>query len=102
MDLLNCSLCNGDLSFIGALGKMNHYRCEGCGMQFSKEKPSTACIELPELQIKVEQTAPDRFTVTYFRQVKRGLNYAQAAHEFGECVFHALACAGKLDSFYGE
>lgn len=48
--------------------------------------------------VKVEQTGVDRFTVTYGLQIRRGLNYTQAAHEFGECVFHALACDGLLDN----
>jgi len=39
-----------------------------------------------------------RFTVTYWKQRKTGLTYEQAAQEFGECVMHALACDGKLDS----
>lgn len=37
------------------------------------------------------------FTVTYGAHVRKGLNYAEAAHEYGECVFHALQCEGLLD-----
>jgi len=48
--------------------------------------------------VKVEQTGIDRFTVTYGLQVRKGLSYCDAAREFGECVFHALACDGKLDN----
>jgi hypothetical protein len=48
--------------------------------------------------VKVIQTGIDRFTVQYGLQVKKGLNYGQAAREFGECVFHALACDGLLDN----
>lgn len=48
--------------------------------------------------VKVTQTGIDRFTVTYGLQVKKGLNYEQAAREFGYCVFHALACDGMLDN----
>lgn len=58
----------------------------------------TTCIELKEHAIKVEQDSRRRFRVTYFKQVRSDLNYAQAAHEFGECVFHALACEAKLDN----
>jgi hypothetical protein len=48
--------------------------------------------------VKLDQTGIDRFTVTYGLQVKKGLNYGQAATEFGECVFHALACNSRLDN----
>lgn len=58
------------------------------------------CIKHTDLAfpITVEQSGPDRFTVTYGIQVKAGLDYAQAAAWYGECVFHALACDGKLDN----
>lgn len=58
------------------------------------------CIELLDLPfpVLVTQVKNGDFTVTYGEQVKSRLNYAEAAHEFGECVFHALACAGKLDN----
>ena len=58
------------------------------------------CIELKKLAfpVKVEQYGGGLFRVTYGLQVKRGLTYADAAKEFGECVFHALACDGKLDN----
>lgn len=57
------------------------------------------CIELKDLPfpVKVEQNARGRFRVTYGQQVKRDLGYEAAAKEFGLCVFHALACAGKIE-----
>jgi hypothetical protein len=64
----------------------------------------TTCIHLfnagtgAAAGVKVEQTGIDRFTVTYGLQVKKGLIYVQAAHEFGEYVFHALACNSQLDN----
>jgi len=48
------------------------------------------------LRIKVEQDPNCAFVVTYHLQVKAGLNYAEAAKEYGICVFHALACAGQI------
>ena len=48
--------------------------------------------------VSVTQTGVDRFTVAYGLQVKKNLNYEQAAHEFGECVFHALACESLIDN----
>lgn len=58
------------------------------------------CINLDTLAfpIKVEQDSKRKFTVTYGKQIKKNLTYTEAAHEFGECVFHALACDGKLDN----
>jgi hypothetical protein len=57
------------------------------------------CIELNDLpfQVRVEQAANGGFRVTYGAQVKRDLTCSEATKEFGECVFHALQCVGKLD-----
>ena len=58
------------------------------------------CFELPEaaFPIKLEQDARGKFRVTYGQQVRTNLGYSAAAHELGECIFHALACDGKLDN----
>ena len=50
--------------------------------------------------IKVEQSQSKAalFRVTYGKQIKSGLTYAQAAKELGECLFHALACESKLNN----
>ena len=48
--------------------------------------------------LKVEQTGKDRFTVTYGLQIKRSLTYREAACEFGFCLFHLMACEGRLDN----
>lgn len=50
--------------------------------------------------IKVEQSESKAglFRVTYGLQVKSNLTYAQAAKEFGKCMFHALACEGRLNN----
>lgn len=48
--------------------------------------------------IKVEQQGIDRFTVSYGLQVKKDLDYSQAAKELGCCIFHHLACEGVLDN----
>jgi hypothetical protein len=39
-----------------------------------------------------------RFTVTYGKQVTRGLTYKQAADELGSSIMHALACNGMVDN----
>jgi hypothetical protein len=58
------------------------------------------CHEITDLAfpIKLEQTGVDRFTVTYGKQVKKGLTYGAAAAEYGSCIMHALACEGRLDN----
>lgn len=60
----------------------------------------TTCHEIGDLAfpIRLEQTGVDRFTVTYGKQVKRGLTYNDAALEYGAAIMHALACDGKLDN----
>ena len=38
------------------------------------------------------------FTVHYGANRYKNLSYAEAAHRFGECVFHALSCEGKINN----
>lgn len=33
---IRCQLCDGLAFLMGVLGKLAWYRCEGCGMEFSK------------------------------------------------------------------
>lgn len=37
------------------------------------------------------------FAVQYGKQHKYNLTETEAAHEYGECIMHALTCAGRLD-----
>lgn len=46
--------------------------------------------------IKVEQREDGKFRVIYGKQVETNLTYKQAAHAFGKCMFHALACDGRI------
>lgn len=39
-----CSLCNGPLEYLGALGKRHQYKCRNCGMIFSSETPPEEMI----------------------------------------------------------
>jgi hypothetical protein len=48
--------------------------------------------------LTLKQRGPDNFTITYGLQVRDGLTYDEACLEFGECLFHGLACDGKLDN----
>jgi len=36
------------------------------------------------------------FTVKYGQEVQENLDYHSATLELGQCIFHALACAGLL------
>lgn len=58
------------------------------------------CYSMPDLDVHLDQSESKTglFKVTYGLQIKSGLTYVEAAHEFGECVFHALACESKLDN----
>lgn len=48
--------------------------------------------------VRVTQEGPDNFTVAYGQDRPRyNLNYDEAAKMYGLCVFHSLACAGKLE-----
>lgn len=51
-----------------------------------------------DMPITLYQRGVDSFRVVYGVQVRDRLSYTTAAHEFGECVFHSLACAGLLDN----
>lgn len=68
-------------------------------MQTGKELPMKTVHTFADGDhpVTLEQRADGRFRVTYGMQSKDGLEYVVAAHEFGECVFHSLACANKLE-----
>lgn len=34
---MKCGFCGGLLRFLGQLGRLSHFRCQGCGMQSSRE-----------------------------------------------------------------
>lgn len=60
------------------------------------------CFAIPASQIpfgvQLLQSGKDNFSVTYGKQIKHGLTYANAASELGAAIMHALACDGKLDN----
>ena len=47
--------------------------------------------------VRLYRTGKGRFTVEYGKQVTERLSYGAAAAELGQCLMHALACAGRLD-----
>lgn len=61
---------------------------------------SRTCFEtvIAGLPIKLTQQGRDKFTVTYWKQVKKELSYSQAAMELGACIMHAEAINERLDN----
>lgn len=49
------------------------------------------------LPIELTQYGPDHFAVEYWKQRRGGLTYSEASKELGECILHALGCAGELN-----
>lgn len=37
-----CSACNGEMELLGVLGVMEHYRCQDCGLEWSRLHPDLA------------------------------------------------------------
>lgn len=60
--------------------------------------PECYKTNLAGFDIVLSQRGKDNFTVTYGRQVDRGLTYGQACGKLGQAIMHALACEGKLDN----
>jgi hypothetical protein len=47
--------------------------------------------------VELWQDSKKRFRVIYGSHSKKNLTYSEACTEYGECVFHSLACNGKLE-----
>ena len=54
--------------------------------------------EVGGLKIRMFRASKENYAVAYGAQLKTQLDYVEAAHEFGECLMHALQCDGKLDN----
>lgn len=50
-----------------------------------------------DYEVKLEQHSDHSFRVSYGGQVSDNLNYIVATKVYGECVFHSLACVGKIE-----
>jgi hypothetical protein len=48
--------------------------------------------------LQLEQHSGGKFLVTYGKEQRNWLLYADAAYEYGCCIMHWLACEGKLDN----
>lgn len=62
------------------------------------------CFKIESLPypLTLEQYPNGDFKITYGQEITENLDYASATLVFGQCFFHALSCAGKLDNGYGE
>lgn len=58
----------------------------------------TSCTIPGQYTVELWSQRDGLFRVQYGQQIRSGLTYTQAAHEFGECVLHAAACAGFTDT----
>jgi hypothetical protein len=60
----------------------------------------TTCFEqeIAGFKITLKQKRDGSFTVTYGKQVFKGLGYQKASQELGGCIMHALACESLLDN----
>jgi len=52
-------------------------------------------VKIPhQYAVTITRLKGGKFSVRYGKQVSSQMEYAEAAREFGECVFHALGCSG--------
>jgi hypothetical protein len=52
--------------------------------------------------LRLTQSGPDSFAVIYGQEVHAGLNYTEAAQQYGSCLMHALTCSGGIDFEFEE
>ena len=50
-----------------------------------------------DYDVELFNTGVGKFAVKYGSQVKKGLNYEQAAKEFGQRCFHSMVSAGIIE-----
>jgi uncharacterized protein YhfF len=56
------------------------------------------CVNIPgQFDVVLRKDKNNRCAVQYGKQHKYDLSEVGAAHEYGECILHALSCAGVLD-----
>lgn len=66
-------------------------------------KTKQPCFEVTDpaqvgFPVRLYQSENGKFSVLYGSELHEGLTYKQAAREFGLCLFHALACVGRIDN----
>ena len=66
-------------------------------------KNKTPCFEITDpsqvgFPVRLYQSETGKFSVLYGSEIHDGLSYGEAARQFGRCLFHALACVGRIDN----
>ena len=69
-------------------------------------KKKTPCFEITDpsqvgFPVRLYQASESRggkFSVLYGSEMHDELEYGEAARQFGLCLFHALACVGRIDN----
>ena len=59
-------------------------------------KPLVHIEEGLDYPVTLFQTGKKLFKVQYGAQITGDLDWIDAAHRLGECVFHSLECANKI------
>ncbi len=62
----------------------------------SARKRAVFSTRIGGMPITLHQTGRNSFTVTYWKQVEKGLSYGAAASALGSNIMHAAATEGKL------
>ena len=47
-----CIICEGELAFLGRLGRAYHYRCVGCGMEQHSDGGDVGGEELAQTEVR--------------------------------------------------
>lgn len=66
-------------------------------------KKKTPCFEITDpaqvgFPVRLYQSETGKFSVLYGSEMHDDLSYEDAAREFGLCLFHALACVGRINN----
>ena len=66
-------------------------------------KKKTPCFEITDpsqvgFPVRLYQSRMDKFSVIYGSELHEDLEYGEAARQFGLCLFHALACVGRIEN----
>ena len=48
--------------------------------------------------VRLYQSKTGKFSVLYGSERHNDLEYGEAARQFGLCLFHALACVGRIEN----
>jgi len=66
-------------------------------------KKKTPCFEITDpaqvgFPVRLYQARNGKFSVRYGSEMHDELEYGEAARQLGLCLFHALACVGRINN----